>query len=438
MAENPKRQALPATPGMRRRASKDRPAVDQLDLVLPPGWPETAGPVEWHWQPRQGPAQHGMTDDLRTLPDAARRVAARVWTPASDTLLASVRLPTRSHRKIRQALPFALEDRLVGDPESLRFAYRHEPDGMLSVAVTAHTRLHSWSEALKRAGIQPTALCPVTLFVPSAFDCWSLAFRDGEVLVRTGDVAGFVCAVPGTNPPPLLIAALQEATRQNQAPERLLALDPPPGFAAEAWSKTLGIPVRVEPSGLWGALHERAAPLNLLQDEPGQQSRSLAPLRPLLPAAALLLLWLAGNMIADITDWWTLHRQHEEQQRTMTSILLTSFPETRTVLDPAAQMKRALESVQLRRGQGDRDLLGQISKAAAVLRTDPRIRLRGIRYADHSLTLELTWPADGSTDALRKAFENAGLRSEVLSATPRAGNVDGRIRLQQTTAGPNR
>jgi hypothetical protein len=62
-------------------------------------------------------------------------------------------------------------------------------------------------DALAQAGIKPVTLCPVTLLVPWALDCWSLAFAEDEVLVRTGNASGFVAslsqaAAPAVNAEP--------------------------------------------------------------------------------------------------------------------------------------------------------------------------------------------------------------------------------------------
>ena len=437
-----------------------RTTGDRLDLVLPRGWPDSGSPVFWRWRRRGDKPQSGQVTELRQVPEAARGARAYVWTPAGDTVLTSTTLPTRSPRKIVQALPFALEDRLLGDPETLHFAYRVESDGSLSVAVTAHERLRHWTDALAQAGIQPVSLCPVTLLVPWALDCWSLAFAEDEVFVRTGNASGFVTslsqaapptvneasftdggsaergAVPtGTNagavyPPPLLAAAVQEAAHAQKTPEYLVVFNAPAGFPADAWSAILHVPVRIEKSSVWEKQEEPLAPLNLLQ---GQFKSSL---RPYFPAAAMLLIWMLGNMVVDLNDWWKLRQQHQEYTRAMTSLLMSSFPETKTVLDPAAQMQRSIDGLLARTGNRDRDLLPMLAKTAAALRADPRVRLRGVRYTDQSLTLELSWPAAGSPDAVKTALEAAGLRTEMLALTPRAGEVDGRLRLQPVAARP--
>jgi len=435
-----------------------RATGDRLDLVLPRGWPESANPVYWRWRSRGGKPQSGQVSDLRQLPENVRGARACVWTPAADTVLTTATLPTRSRRKIAQALPFALEDRLLGDPETLHFAYRIESDGSLSVAITGHERLRQWTDALAQAGIQPVTLCPATLLVPWALDCWSLAFGEDEVLVRTGGASGFVAPLSQTTPPtvneasftdggsaehagavfppPLLVAALQEAARAQKTPEYLVVFNAPAGFPAESWSAQLQVPVRVEQTSVWEKQEDPSAPLNLLQGQFEQKGQFGSSLRPYFPAAAMLLIWILGTIGIGLGDWWKLRQQHQEYTREMTSLLLTSFPETKTVLDPAAQMQRSIDSLLARTGNRAHDLLPLLAKTAAALRADPRVRLRGVRYADQSLTLELSWPAAGSPDAVKAALEAAGLRTEVLAVTPRAGEVDGRLRLQPAAARP--
>jgi general secretion pathway protein L len=434
----------PESPAARRFLSRRRPRPApkpggsghaRLDVILPPGWPQSHEPVVWRWQRGKDKSQSGEAADLTQIPAAVRSAPTHVWTPATDTVLTTARLPTRARRKILQALPYLLEDRLLGDPETLHFAYRHEADGSLSVAVTARERLDAWLQAFSQAGIRPVSLCPVTLLVPWVLDCWSLSFSGNEMLVRTGAVSGFICSQSLEQPPPLLLSAIQEATHQaGQAPENLVVFNAPRSFPADAWSAILKLPVRVEPGSLWDKQGDPVAPINLLQGKYGQTGTTLTAWRPFLPALIMLAIWLLGNTVVDTADWWRLRRQHAASVREMTDILLGSFPETKTVLDPPAQMQRSADAL-LSHGGKD-EFLSLLAKTSGALRAAPG-RLRGVRYMDRSLTVEITWPTPTAPDAFRQALEAAGIHAEVLSLTPRAGEVDGRIRLQSaSTATP--
>ena len=414
------------------RAQKPGVATQgRLDVILPPGWPQSQEPVLWRWRRGRDKSQSGEAADLGQIPAAVRNAPAHVWTPATDTVLTTVTLPTRARRKILQALPYALEDRLLGDPETLHFAYRHEADGSLSVAVTARERLETWMRAFTQAGMRVVSLCPVTLLVPWALDSWSLSFSGQEILVRTGAVAGFVCSQALEQPPPLLVSTIQEAARTpGAAPESLVVFNAPKSFPADAWSATLELPVRLEPGSLWDKQADPVAPLNLLQGQYSQTGSMLSTWRPFIPALVMLAIWLLGNIVVDATDWWRLRRQHAAAVQEMTGILLSSFPETKTVLDPAAQMQRSADALLSHSGKDE--FLSLLARAATALQAAPG-RLRGVRYLDHSLTIEITWSTPTAPDAFRQALESAGVRAEVLALTPRAGEVDGRIRLQSAS-----
>jgi len=420
------RQATPSAP-------RTRDGTERLDLVLPSGWPENPGPVTWRWQRRGKVVNSGELDNLSRLPADARNAPAYVWTPAAETVLTTARLPTRSPRKIVQALPYALEDRLLGDPDSLHFAWRPEADGQLSVAVTARQRVKAWISELNASGLRPVALCPATLLVPWAEEHWSLAFLGSEVLVRTGAVAGFVCPLTGTQPPPLLVTALQEAARHPHPPSALVVFHAAPGFSAGHWSGILGLPVRTESRSLWERQADSHAPLNLLQGQYERRTELAETLRPYRIALVLASLWLISSFALDVVDWWQLRRDYSALRQSMTQILQTSFPETRTILDPAAQMQKAVDQLLAKGGQGDQELLPMLAKMTTAMQTEPRARLRSLRYSDKALTLELVWPAPATPEAWKNTAERNGLRVEVLSLSPRANEVEGRLRLTPAT-----
>src|SRR5205823_531655 len=123
----------------------------------------------------------------------------------------------RSAAKIVQALPFALEEQLIDPPERLHFAFAHEADGALAVAVTRRERMESWLAALAAAGLAPTQLAPVTLSVPLAERAWTLAFVDGEIVLRSGARTG-LGGPAERRPPAWLHAALAEARNEAGAP----------------------------------------------------------------------------------------------------------------------------------------------------------------------------------------------------------------------------
>jgi hypothetical protein len=93
-------------------------------------------------------------------------------------------------------------------------------------------------------------------------------------------------------------------------------------------------------------------------------------------------------------------------------------------------MQKAVEQLTSRHGQNDdRELLPMLAKVAAAMRTEPRVRLRNLRYGDNALTLDLTWTAPATPDSWKPVLESNGLHAEIQSVTPRGNDTDGRLRL---------
>src|SRR5204863_460523 len=220
-------------------ASWRRKGGDRLELWLPRNWPAEDPERRCRRVAAGGAVEQGAQRGLEGLAPAEEII---VWTPAAETLFLRARLPTRSAAKIVQALPFALEEQLIDPPERLHFAFAHEADGALAVAVTRRERMESWLAALTAAGLAPTQLAPVTLSVPLAERAWTLAFVDGEIVLRSGARAGLGGPAEG-RPPAWLHAALAEARTEASAPERILLVDAPADLDSAAWRDALGLPL---------------------------------------------------------------------------------------------------------------------------------------------------------------------------------------------------
>jgi general secretion pathway protein L len=97
---------------------------------------------------------------------AGRRVAAIV--PSSDVLMAEVELPQKSGVRAQQMAPYALEEQLAADIETLHFAVgaRDAHTGRTSVAVVTRALMDHWLSALKAEGLVPVALCGEAALLP--------------------------------------------------------------------------------------------------------------------------------------------------------------------------------------------------------------------------------------------------------------------------------
>jgi len=399
-----------------------RKGGDRLELWLPRNWPAEDSELRWRRFAAGGAVQQGAQRGLEGLAPAEEII---VWTPAEETLLLRARLPTRSPAKIVQALPFALEEQLIEPPEQLHFAFAREADGALAVAVTRRERMDGWLAALAAAGLAPTHLAPVTLSLPLADRAWTLAFVDGDIVLRSGARAG-LGGPAEPQPPAWLHAALAEARTESGAPERILLVDAPAELDSAAWSEALKLPVgAMQP----GEADVPADPLDLLQHRYAPRGRMAALGRAYVPAAALLAAWLVATLVFDAVEWARVSSKVRAADEEMRALLMKSFPETRAILDPVEQMRRGLEELGARGGiPAPGDLLFLLGRAAPVIEREARVRVQGMEYTDRTMVVRLA-ASEADAESLARALRARGLEVEVQ----RAGG-EARLRLRAGVA----
>src|ERR1700687_681995 len=97
---------------------------------------------------------------------AGRRIAAVV--PSSDVLMTEVELPQKSGVRAQQIAPYALEEQLAADIETLHFAVgaRDHRTGRTAVAVVTRALMDQWLSALKAEGLAPEVLCGQAVLLP--------------------------------------------------------------------------------------------------------------------------------------------------------------------------------------------------------------------------------------------------------------------------------
>lgn len=403
-----------------------------LVLRLPPGWPEQEGEVAWWWGAGASAAKRGVVARLSELPAFTRGARTQLWSPATDTLLTRTTLPTRARAKILQALPFALEEQILGEPEGQSFSYRVQEDGSLAVAVTARSRIQEWLGAVQAAGLVAISACPGTLKVPYETGYWSLAADEGAGMLRTGPMSGLACALETDLAVPMtLMLALREAIIGSQAPAGLIVFNPPAGLDTAAWSEALQLPVEARAQDYWATNPGSTPPINLLEREFSPGGDSVLPLTKLRPAAIMLAVWMVVGFGFNLWEWWRLDQANTAQQAEMLALFKRSFPEAKLVGSPAPLMERNLTALQAGSGGlAAHDLLPLLESIAPAFQATPQTRLRTIKYGEASVTLDVTLGDFQAMEAMKNALVARGLQAEVLSANSREGAVEGKVKVK--------
>src|SRR6202050_3943198 len=234
---------------------------------------------------------------------AGKRICALA--PASDVLLTDAEVPVKSGARIQQIVPYALEEQVAQDIESLHFAVgrRVGESSRIPVAVVSRALLDGWLGQLRDAGLEPECLYADSSLVPE---------NPGQsVLVLSGD--SVILRAPGSPPVTLPLTALGEALELlRPAPQATLVATPSIEFggnglvvyAGEAewqhYGATVealrgyfeGLAVQLLPGGPLGLFAQslpRTSAINLLHGAYAPESPLAGRLKPWRIAAAMLL-----------------------------------------------------------------------------------------------------------------------------------------------------
>jgi len=338
----------------------------QRYLFLPESLPDRL--ERWEWC---APGLGGGVDELAALPPAAQ-----TWLvlPAARVTLFTLEVEWRTLRHLRTALAYALEERLIQEPDAVHVALSPpDADGRRVAAVVERTWLEAALVRCRAAGLQASGALPATLLrhcperaVDSA---WYVRWDGREGHVRTGLYLGYAFDDATADTPPQALALALEAARQaGRAPARLLvdAGARLPDLAA--WSQRLGCSVQA----CNGVLDP--ADFNLLQGAYAPHGDWRQRLRPYRAAAALILAAL-GLHVAGVgaeTAWLAWQRQKLEAEAR--ERFRQAFPEARAIVDPFLQTRRQLETLAAARGQAAAgDLLPMLDALGGQVRLHGRL-----------------------------------------------------------------
>ncbi|MEO7432881.1 MAG: type II secretion system protein GspL, partial [Dokdonella sp.] len=118
-----------------------------------------------------------------------------VLVPSEDVLLTDVRLSARNRAQLLQALPFAIEDQLLGAIEDQHFAAATGNGDSVGAAVVAKATMTKWLDHLATANITPDVLIPETLALPADAEAVNVMIDGNRAIVRLAPWSAFACSL---------------------------------------------------------------------------------------------------------------------------------------------------------------------------------------------------------------------------------------------------
>ncbi len=357
---------------------------------------------------------------MSALPEQGR-ASLLVLVPGRDVSIARVALPSGSRQRLRQALPFALEEQLVEDVDHYHFALGSKlDDGAWLAAAVARDRMASWMDELAEAGLNPDALLPEPLLLPqpAGEDQANVLLDADRALVRVGAAQAFEADLSDLD----VLLSLQ-------ANLATIHVADPDG----RWSSPASLSRKLLELGPWpqdaaGAL--KVPELNLLQGQWQGRGDAAAKIGGLwrwaaVAGAAAGVLLLANRYL----EVRALSDQLEVLQGVAGEVAGSALDQVTPGSDYRSQLSAALGRLQGARGAAEDGFLYLLEIVGPALVAGDRVQLASINFRSDGMVLDLTAGSLDQVENLRRQISDQAPVPVVIESSETV--IDGtRVRMR--------
>ncbi|HZD52327.1 MAG TPA: type II secretion system protein GspL [Woeseiaceae bacterium] len=397
---------------------------------------------------RRGPPVTGP------LEEAAADVRDRriiVLVPGTDVLTTSVDVPVKGGSRLQAALPYALEEHLAEDVETLHFAAgTRRVSGKVPAAVVSREKLAEWLARLSAAGISPWAVVPENYGLARIPGTISLLVAENQVMINDG--ADVELVMQDVSPGDALAAmgALDEGEREDAesiavgpgVPRHALVYCEPgederyrhDWIAMREALET--VDVNLLPDGVTPRLAVTVATgagVNLLQGEFGNKTEYAGIFRRWRIAAMLVVGLVAAGVLAKGTNLYLLHRQESALREQFIAEYRKVVPGAGDVQDPVA----VVTSLRARTGRTDVPplFLQSLEDLSRALSAHGEARIESLRYGGGVIDVRLTAPNVTMLDNIQRMIRERGRFTASIQGTTQQGErVSSQIRIEEAGA----
>lgn len=382
-----------------------------------------------------------------SLTEAAPAAIGRrlcVLVPGSDVLLAEPELPLKSGVKPQQVVPYALEEQLAEDIDSLHFAIgRRAADATRTpVAVVSRGLMDEWLAALTAAGLSPECMYADSELLPVNPSQAVALLEEDAVFLR----------LPQSAPVCLPADALAEALHLAAAAAPAAPADTtePGGAAAglilysgtaewnahsaqveEARDRFVSLKVQLlgdGPLALFAQQLPTTTAVNLLQGAYAPKGSSAVGFSAWRVAALLLVSLVGLHLAGKAAELRILKARERAADTALCDTFHSALPGRPCTGDLRQQMEDRLRVV--RGGGGSNGLLGALQALAQARSAAPGTSLQSLNFHDGGLEMTLNAPDAASLNRLSEQLRNNGWHSDLIGGNTVGSTYQGRVQIR--------
>lgn len=378
-----------------------------------------------------------------TAMSLGRRVV--VILPASEALVADSEAPAKSAAKLAQVIPYALEERVADEIESLHFALgeRDATSGRVPVVVIERARIDARIAELRAAGLSPTAVYSEASLLPS-MPGQMIALLDGDTLtLRTADSVPLVMPALSINDAFEMALATQVApvAGLEAAPLGLLLYAGHDEWQAheqtvDAWrDRFTGVKVQLLPSGPLSVLAPAAASgeaVNILQGPLAVASPLQTGWRAWRVAAVLAGVLLCLHLGSRVFELQRLKKTEATLDLGIEDAFRAAMPGQQNATNARRRVAQRLDEINS--GGGGGNLLPALSALANARSAAPTTTIEGINFRDGVLDLRVIAPDAASLDAIGQQLRAGSWQADIKDLTQSGDSYRGRLQIRKAGA----
>ncbi len=371
-----------------------------------------------------------------------------VLVPGTEAVAAQAVLPAAGQARLRQLVPYSLEDYLADDVEDLHFAIGPRlATGATAVTVVAHERLGHWLDELRAAGINPQVVCSEAEGVPEIPGTLCLVIEDDRIYGRRAGQAPFVFEGLGLTEALEVLGVIRTLTEELSVEDEGPPDVSPPetaqlliyadsagharfeselaGLAAEG----LVYDVKVLADGAFpyfaSTLAQRPA-ANLLQGAYAPRANWMAYVKPWRVAAGLLLAVSLLGVVSRGAEYLALRREANALQESVATACsrIVSAPRLSTC---QAQVQQRLHDAGVRPAT-NAAFLPTLGAVAASRAAD--LRIDALSYRNRVMDLQLVAANVSALDDFARSLQDTRRYAAKIESTNNTDKgVEGRVQI---------